>query len=131
MRSLLFHLELNAVEVGGVEPAVLRRRMLVELLGRDRQPCERLGGRRGLAFVQQHCTACHGVTANSRSPNPESPPFEDVANRPELTVVTLRQFLSDSHNYPAAMNFTVDRARIRDIAAYMLTLRKPHYRPQP
>jgi len=45
--------------------------------------------------------------------------------------VTLRQFLSDSHNYPAAMNLTVDRARIRDIAAYMLTLRKPHYRPQP
>lgn len=86
---------------------------------------------RGLAFVQQHCTACHGVTANSRSPNPESPPFEDVANKPGLTVVTLRQFLSDSHNYPEAMNFTVDRARIRDIAAYMLTLRKPNYRPQP
>ena len=86
---------------------------------------------RGLQFVQQHCAACHGLTANSISPNPESPPFEDVANKPGLTSVTLRQFLSDSHNYPAAMNFTVDRARIRDIAAYMLTLRKPHYRPQP
>ncbi|MEO6716364.1 MAG: cytochrome c [Novosphingobium sp.] len=86
---------------------------------------------RGLLFVQQHCASCHGVTANTISPNPESPPFEDVANRPGLTVVTLRQFLSDSHNYPAAMNFTVDRARIRDIAAYMLTLRKPNYRPQP
>ena len=86
---------------------------------------------RGLQFVQQHCAACHGVTTNSVSPNPESPPFEDVANKPGLTVVTLRQFLSDSHNYPAAMNFTVDRARIRDIAAYMLTLRKPNYRPQP
>ena len=86
---------------------------------------------RGLAFVRQHCASCHGVTANTISPNPESPPFEDVANKPGLTVATLRQFLSDSHNYPAAMNFTVDRARIRDIAAYMLTLRKPHYRPQP
>ena len=86
---------------------------------------------RGLVFVQQHCASCHGVTANTVSPNPESPPFEDVANKPGLTVITLRQFLSDSHNYPAAMNFTVDRARIRDIAAYMLTLRKPHYRPQP
>ena len=86
---------------------------------------------RGLRFVQQHCASCHGVTANTISPNPESPPFEDVANKPGLTVATLRQFLSDSHNYPAAMNFTVDRARIRDIAAYMLTLRKPNYRPQP
>ena len=86
---------------------------------------------RGLAFVQQHCASCHGVTTNTFSPNPESPPFEDVANKPGLTVITLRQFLSDSHNYPAAMNFSVDRARIRDIAAYMLTLRKPNYRPQP
>ena len=85
---------------------------------------------RGLAFVQQHCASCHGVSANTISPNPESPSFEDVANKPGLTVATLRQFLSNSHNYPAAMNFTVDRARIRDIAAYMLTLRKPNYRPQ-
>jgi mono/diheme cytochrome c family protein len=86
---------------------------------------------RGFMFVQQHCASCHAVGTNAISPNPESPPFEDIANRPELTVATLRQFLSDSHNYPAAMNFTVDRARIRDIAAYMLTLRKPNYRPQP
>jgi mono/diheme cytochrome c family protein len=86
---------------------------------------------RGLIFVQQHCAACHAVGANAVSPNPESPPFEDVANKPGLTLTTLRQFLSDSHNYPQAMNFTVERARIRDIAAYMLTLRKPGYRPQP
>ena len=86
--------------------------------------------RRGLDFVQQHCAACHGVTADSVSPNPESPPFEDVANKPGLTMFTLRQFLSDSHNYPAAMNFTVERARIRDIAAYLVTLKKPNYRPQ-
>ena len=86
---------------------------------------------RGLMFVQQHCAACHAVGPNASSPNPESPPFEDVANKPGLTVATLRQFLSDSHNYPQAMNFTVERARIRDIAAYMLTLRKPNYRPQP
>lgn len=86
---------------------------------------------RGLVFVQQHCAACHAVGANAISPNPESPPFEDVANKPGLTSATLQKFLSDSHNYPAAMNFTVDRARIRDIATYMLTLRKPNYRPQP
>ena len=84
---------------------------------------------RGIAFVQQHCASCHGVTANSRSPNPESPPFEDVANKPGLTVVTLRQFLSDSHNYPEAMNFRVDARRIRDLAAYIVTLRKSDYRP--
>jgi hypothetical protein len=41
----------------------------------------------------------------------------------------LRAFLRDSHNYPAAMNFTIDRQAIGDLAAYMLTLQSPDYRP--
>ncbi|MGE3692522.1 MAG: cytochrome c [Novosphingobium sp.] len=84
---------------------------------------------RGLAFAQQRCSACHGVVANRSSPNPESPPFEDIANRPGVTQATLRQFLRDSHNYPLAMNFEVENARIRDLAAYIVTLKKPGYRP--
>jgi mono/diheme cytochrome c family protein len=85
--------------------------------------------RRGLAFAQQRCSGCHGVVENSSSPNPESPPFEDIANRPNVTQATLRQFLRDSHNYPAAMSFEVDPARISDLAAYIVTLKKPGYRP--
>lgn len=85
--------------------------------------------RRGLAFAQQHCSACHGVTANSSSPNPESPTFEDIANRPGLTATTLRAFLRDSHNYPAAMNFSVDQDRINDLAQYVVTLKRRGYRP--
>ena len=85
--------------------------------------------RRGLAFAQRRCSACHGVTANTISPNPESPPFEDIANRPGVTRATLRAFLRDSHNYPAAMNFRVERARIRDLADYVLTMKQPGYRP--
>ena len=85
--------------------------------------------KRGLAFAEQRCAACHGVTRNSSSPNPESPTFEDIANRSGLTSTTLRQFLRDSHNYPEAMDFKVERERIRDLADYIVTLRRADYKP--
>lgn len=85
--------------------------------------------RRGLAFAEQRCAACHAVQANGTSANPEAPPWEDIANRPGTTAATLRQFLRDSHNFPAAMRFTVDRARIRDLAAWMMTLQHKGYHP--
>ena len=84
---------------------------------------------RGLAFAEQRCAACHGVTANAPSPNPESPAFEDIANTPGLTRATLGAFLRDSHNFPDAMNFKVPPRRIRDLADYMVTLQRPDYRP--
>jgi mono/diheme cytochrome c family protein len=93
------------------------------------QPVLSAAAQRGLAFAQQRCSGCHGVVENRSSPNPESPPFEDIANRPNVTVATLQQFLHDSHNYPAAMNFEVEDARIDDLAAYIVTLKKPGYRP--
>ena len=93
------------------------------------RPALSAGARRGLAFAQQRCSACHAVTTNSISPNPASPPFEDIANWQGVTRVTLRQFLRDSHNYPAAMNFRVEEARIRDLADYVLTMKKSGYKP--
>lgn len=87
------------------------------------------GAKRGQAFAATHCAACHGITANSSSPNPESPPFEEIANRDGLTGQTLRQFLRDSHNYPEAMDFKVERTRIRDLADYIVTLKRPGYKP--
>ena len=86
--------------------------------------------KRGYEFTQAHCTHCHGITANAISPNPESPPFDTIANRPGLSEVTFTRFLEDSHNYPEAMNFKVDHRRIKDIAAYMLTMRGEDYRPE-
>ena len=87
------------------------------------------GARRGRAFAEQRCSGCHGVTENQASPNPESPSFEAIANRTGVTSATLQQFLRDSHNYPAAMNFRVEAGRIRDLAVYIETLKKPGYRP--
>ena len=84
---------------------------------------------KGLAFAQDRCAACHGVTANAGSPNPESPGFEDIANQPGLTRTSLRRFLIDSHNYPEAMQFKDERTEISNLADDMLTLRKPGYKP--
>jgi mono/diheme cytochrome c family protein len=84
---------------------------------------------RGLALAQARCAACHGITRDSSSPNPESPTFEAIANMPGLTRTTLRGFLRDSHNYPEAMDFTLGRASTRDLADYIVTLRRADYRP--
>ena len=93
------------------------------------QPRLSPSAQRGLAFAQQRCAACHGVTANAASPNPESPAFEDIANTPGLTRSTLRTYLRDSHNFPDAMNFRVPQRRINDLADYMVTLQRPDYHP--
>lgn len=84
---------------------------------------------RGRAFAEVRCSACHAITAVGISPNPESPPFAAVVNKPGITRETLRQFLRDSHNFPAAMNFKVEPEQIDDLADYMLTLQAPGYRP--
>jgi len=85
---------------------------------------------RGKAFAEAHCAACHAITPNGTSPNPESPPFEAVVNTTGLTADTLAQFLRDSHNFPGAMAFAIDRAKIDDLAAYMVTLKRADYHPE-
>ncbi|MDR2857373.1 MAG: cytochrome c [Novosphingobium sp.] len=94
-----------------------------------RSPAAPAPVKRGQAFAQAHCSVCHAIADEGFSPNPESPPFAAVVNKPGITRNTLRQFLRDSHNFPAAMNFRVEPARIDDLADYMLTLRTPGYRP--
>lgn len=84
---------------------------------------------RGFAFARIHCAACHGITPNSSSPNPEAPVWEDVANRPGTTRGSLHKFLRDSHNYPEAMQFKVEPRHIHDLAAYLITLKRPGYHP--
>jgi mono/diheme cytochrome c family protein len=85
--------------------------------------------KRGLALAEARCAACHGLTADASSPNPEAPPFEAVANQNGLTRATLSRFLRNSHNFPVAMNFAIARSDGDALAAYMLTLQGPGYRP--
>lgn len=85
---------------------------------------------RGYAFAKTNCTGCHAITPAGTSANPEAPHFQAIANMPGLTRETLRNFLRDSHNYPAAMNFTVEPGQVEDLTDYVLSLRKADYKPE-
>lgn len=84
---------------------------------------------RGRILAEARCAACHAVTANGASPNPDSPGFEDIANREGVSSPTLRQYLRDAHNYPEAMQFKLDRGQVRDLSAYIVTLKRSGYKP--
>lgn len=84
---------------------------------------------RGLTFAMQRCSNCHSVVEDGMSPNPEAPSFQEIANRAGVTSVTLRQFLSDSHNYPVVMDFKVEANQVADLSEYIVTLKRPDYRP--
>ncbi|KEO96530.1 hypothetical protein EH32_09890 [Erythrobacter litoralis] len=83
------------------------------------------------AFVEAACGGCHAIEPPFLSPNPQSPSFEAIANRPGLSEDTLGDWLMDAHNYPEVMDFDLSRAQVDQIAAYMITLRREDYRPQP
>ncbi|HET6538171.1 MAG TPA: hypothetical protein VFG34_08665 [Sphingopyxis sp.] len=84
---------------------------------------------RGLAFALAHCASCHAVASGS-SPNVNAPTFVDVINDPDLTDQTLTPWLRNSHNFPEIMNFEIAAENIEDLAAHMLTLKDPKYKPR-
>lgn len=114
--ALLMLVLLAAGSAVAVQSATVQERRLAEV-------------QRGLALAEARCAACHAVTANGTSPNPESPGFEDIANRKGLTSATLRQYLRDAHNYPDAMQVRIDRSQVRDLSAYIVTLKRAGYKP--
>ena len=86
---------------------------------------------RGFAFAKAHCAGCHAITANAATPNPEAPRFDAVVNSKGVTARTLETFLRDSHSFPGQMAFAIDPAKVDDLSAYMLTLKRADYRPAP
>jgi mono/diheme cytochrome c family protein len=85
---------------------------------------------RALVFIEAACGGCHAVEPPFLSPNPASPSFAAIANRPGLSEKSLAEWLSGAHNYPEDMDFTLTRAQIDQIAAYMVTLRDAGYVPE-
>ncbi len=84
---------------------------------------------RGYSYAKANCAGCHAIVASKVSPNPEAPSFEAVVNTKGLTARTLETFLRDSHNFPGAMAFQIDPRQVDDVTAYMVTLKRPDYRP--
>src|SRR3546814_17291483 len=75
--------------------------------------------RQGLAFAQEHCSACHAIDTGI-SPKPEAPSFEAIINTPRLTARTLNPWLRNSHNFPAIMNFELAPEQNDTLAAYTI-----------
>jgi mono/diheme cytochrome c family protein len=84
---------------------------------------------RAPAFVEAACGGCHAVEPPFLSPNPASPSFAAIANRSGLSEASLAAWLSEAHNYPEQMDFTLTATQIDQIAAYMVTLRDAGYVP--
>jgi len=83
------------------------------------------------SFAQAVCGGCHALAPPDLSPNPEAPAFAEIANRPGLTEATLANFLSDAHNYPEAMEFTLEDRHVAELTAYILSLKDADYRLPP
>ena len=84
---------------------------------------------RAPAFVEAACGGCHAVEPPFLSPNPASPSFAAIANRPGLSATSLADWLAEAHNYPEDMDFTLTRPQIDQIARYLVTLRDAGYVP--
>ena len=69
------------------------------------------------------CSACHAVEKVVRgSVRDAAPSFLSIARMPSTTEMSLTAFLVTPH--PSMPNFSLTRKEIRDVAAYILTLKE-------
>jgi mono/diheme cytochrome c family protein len=79
---------------------------------------------RGAAIAGQVCAQCHD-TSGGRDAKPgfSAVSFGSVANRPDMTVAKLEHWLTSSH--PSMPNYLFDSTTVDDLAAYIMSLRRP------
>ena len=85
----------------------------------------------GQAFAEATCGGCHAVGRSGHSSASDAPPFMAIVNQEGLTEETLSTWLRGAHNYPSEMDFYLNDEQVRELVAYMLTLRDPNYRRPP
>jgi mono/diheme cytochrome c family protein len=75
----------------------------------------------GKVIAEGWCAACHIVTAEQTSSLKGAPSFPEIANRAEGRYDVLEGFIADPH--PPMLNFHLSREQIRDLLAYIDSLR--------
>jgi mono/diheme cytochrome c family protein len=76
----------------------------------------------GGQIARKWCSGCHRVEANPKSASDGIPTFASVANTKGMTDTALAVFLRTPH---ARMpDYSLTRQEIRDVSAYILSLRK-------
>jgi mono/diheme cytochrome c family protein len=76
----------------------------------------------GKEIAQSSCTGCHSVDTNGMELRNEAvPSFTTIAQSHKTTEIWLESFLS---THPKMRNYVLSRLQIRDVAAYILSLKK-------
>ena len=75
----------------------------------------------GQRLARRWCSACHEI---GRAPvhNDVSPSFAAIARMPSTTSMSLNAFLSTPHN--RMPDYSLTRQEIRDVSAYILSLKQ-------
>jgi mono/diheme cytochrome c family protein len=78
----------------------------------------------GKQFAQMSCSGCHRIAGEEqKTTSDEVPSFSAIAQMKSTTQMSLTAFLTTPHgNMP---NLVLSRSEIRDVSAYILSLRKP------
>jgi mono/diheme cytochrome c family protein len=76
----------------------------------------------GLAYARANCTECHAVDAGDfASPDLDAPGFAEIANTRGMSELALVSFFQTDH--PTMPNFVVPAPAIRDLIAYIRSLK--------
>jgi cytochrome c len=78
---------------------------------------------RGRVVAQLHCAACHAIGAAGASSSPMAPPFRIVRMRYNEITFERRMARLGEDGHSEMPNFTIDRADVDDVAAYIDSLR--------
>ncbi|QIG51020.1 cytochrome c [Nordella sp. HKS 07] len=79
--------------------------------------------RKGMQYALKSCSECHAVRHSQlRSPLPKAPRFDDVANIPGMTAISLTAWFQTSH--PTMPNIVMTDVEMRNVIQYILSLKK-------
>jgi mono/diheme cytochrome c family protein len=85
------------------------------------QPLEGGSISSGRQIATTICSSCHEVMPTASGRTAVAPDFEDIANLPSTTALSLKVFLRSNHsNMP---NFIISSADTDDVIAYILSLK--------
>jgi mono/diheme cytochrome c family protein len=76
----------------------------------------------GRQIATTTCGSCHYIFATKRSRTKVPPSFEDIANLPSTTALSLKVFLRSNHNQMP--NLILSDAQADDVIAYILGLKR-------
>ncbi|MCA1456058.1 cytochrome c [Bradyrhizobium sp. BRP22] len=79
--------------------------------------------RQGRQLALGVCASCHAVRAGQpQSPLATAPSFEKIANTPGMTAAALNFWLT-AHAHPTMPLLILSSQQVRDVSAYILSLR--------